>query len=51
MRLVRGLHLAAIAAFTLAVISLVLGRHLVATVLFVAASAGFLANLVLQRRR
>ncbi len=51
MRLVRVLHLAAIAAFTLAVITLVLERHLVATGLFVVASAGFLATIVLQRRR
>jgi hypothetical protein len=50
MRLVRSLHLAAIAAFTLAVIAMLLGEQLVATVLFVKATAGFLATLILQRR-
>ena len=51
MRVVRSLHLAGIAAFALAVISLVLGKHLEATVLFVIAAACFLATLILQRRR
>jgi hypothetical protein len=50
-RLAGSLHLTAIAAFALAVIALILGKHLVATVLFVIASAGFLATIVLQRRR
>jgi hypothetical protein len=51
MRLVRSLHLSGIAAFALAVIFLVLGEHLAATVLFVIAAACFLATLILQRRR
>ncbi len=51
MRLARSLHLSAIAAFTLAVIALVLGEHLAATVLFFVAAAGFLVTLILQRRR
>jgi hypothetical protein len=51
MRLVRTLHLSGIAAFALAVIFLVLGEHLAATVLFVIATACFLATLILQRRR
>ena len=51
MRLARSLHLAALAAFALAVIALILGEHLVATVLFLIAAVGFLASLILQRRR
>lgn len=51
MRLARTLHLSAIAAFTLAVIALVLGENLAATVLFLSAAACFLATLILQRRR
>ena len=51
MRLVRSLHLSGIAAFTLAVISFVLGKHLAATILFVIAALCFLATLILQRRR
>jgi Flp pilus assembly protein TadB len=45
------LHLSAIAAFTLAVIALALGRPLVATVMFIIAAVGFLVTLILQRRR
>ena len=51
MRFAHSLHLSAIAAFALAVIAMVLGEHLVATVLFVIAAAGFLVTLILQRRR
>ncbi len=51
MRLARFLHLSAIAAFALAVIALILGEHLAATILFFAATAGFLATLIFQRRR
>jgi hypothetical protein len=51
MRLARSLHLAALAAFALAVIALILGEHLVATVLFFIAAVGFLVSLILQRRR
>ncbi len=51
MRLARSLHLAAIAAFALAIIAMVLGEQLAATVLFAIAAAGFLAALILQRRR
>ena len=51
MRRTSSLQLAAIAAFTLAVIALVLEKHTVATVLFVVAMAGFLAIIFLQRRR
>lgn len=51
MRLARFLHLSAIAAFALAVIALVLEQHLAATVLFFVAAAGFLATLIIQRRR
>lgn len=50
-RATRSLHLAAIAAFILAVIALALGESLAATVLFVVAAVGFLATLILQRRR
>jgi hypothetical protein len=50
-RLARSLHLAALAAFALAVIALIMGEHLVATVLFFMAAVGFLASLILQRRR
>ena len=50
MRLARSLHLSAIAAFAIAIIAMVLGEHLVATVLFSIAAAGFLAALILQRR-
>ena len=45
------LQLAAIAAFTLGVIALVMDKQTVATVLFVIAMAGFLAIILLQRRR
>jgi hypothetical protein len=48
-RVARSLHLSAIAAFALAVVALLLERHLAATVLFFAAAAGFLATLILQR--
>ncbi len=51
MRIVRSLHLAAIAAFTLAVIAMLLGEQLAATVLFLIAALGFLATLILRRRR
>ena len=51
MRFTRSLHLSAIAAFALAVIAMVLGKHLVATALFSIAAVGFLAALILQRRR
>ncbi len=47
----RALHLAAIAAFALAVVALARGNDLAATVLFALAAAGFLATMVLQRRR
>lgn len=50
-RLARSLQLSAIAAFTLAVIALALGKSLEATILFMVAAVGFLAALVLQRRR
>ena len=50
-RFARSLHLAAIAAFVLAVIALALEESLVATVLFMVAAAGFLTTLILQRRR
>jgi hypothetical protein len=50
-RLAGLLQLTAIAAFALAVISLILEKHTVATVLFVVASAGFLATILLQRRQ
>jgi hypothetical protein len=43
--------LAAIAAFTLAVIAMFMGEQLAATVLFLIATTGFLATLVLQRKR
>ncbi len=51
---VRGLgvlQLTAIAVMALAVIALALGKNVVATVLFVVAAVGFLATIVLQRRR
>lgn len=51
MRLARSLQLAAIAAFTLAVIALALGKSLAATALFMVAAVGFLATVILQRRR
>ncbi len=51
MRFARSLHLCAIAAFALAVIALILGKHLMATVMFTVAMVGFLALLILQRRR
>ena len=50
-RLTRSLHLAAIAAFILAVIALALGEQLASTILFMAAAVGFLATLIFQRRR
>jgi hypothetical protein len=49
-RLARLLQLTAIAAFALAIISLTLEKHTVATILFVVATAGFLATILLQRR-
>ncbi|MDP8973818.1 MAG: hypothetical protein M3N45_11780 [Actinomycetota bacterium] len=51
MRLASLLQLIAIAAFALAVISLILEKHIVATILFVVATAGFLATILLQRRQ
>ena len=51
MRPARYLHLAAIVAFIFAVIALALGEQLASTVLFVVATIGFLAALILQRRR
>ncbi|HSL01244.1 MAG TPA: hypothetical protein VK869_12985 [Rubrobacteraceae bacterium] len=51
MRLARFLHLSAIAGFAIAVVALLLEQHLAATVLFFVAAAGFLATLILQRRR
>ena len=51
MSFTRSLHLAAIAAFALAVIAMLIGEHLLATALFVVAAAGFLGTLILQRRR
>ena len=51
MRFARSLHLSAIAAFTLAVVAMVLGEHLVGTALFSIAAVGFLVALILQRRR
>ena len=51
MRPARYLHLAAIVAFIFAVIALALGEQLASTVIFMAAAVGFLAALVLQRRR
>ena len=45
------LQLAAIAAFPLAVATLVRDKHTAATVLFVMDLAGFLAIIVFQRRR
>jgi hypothetical protein len=50
-RLAGLLQLTAIAAFALAVISLILEKHIAATILFVVASAGFLATILLQRRQ
>ena len=50
-RLAGALNLVAIAAFALAVIALILGNNLLATVLFGVAAAGFLATMILQRRR
>jgi hypothetical protein len=50
-RLVRSLQLGAIAAFTLAVIALALGRSLASTVMFIVAAVGFLVVLIMQRRR
>ncbi len=51
MRLARSLYLSAIAAFALAIIAMLLGEHIAATVLFVIAAAGFLGVLILQRSR
>ena len=51
MRFARSLQLAAIAAFTLAVIAFALGESLAATVLFAVAAVGFLGVLILRRRR
>ena len=51
MRFTRSLHLVAIAAFTLAVIAMFMREQLAATILFLIATAGFLATLVIQRRR
>jgi uncharacterized membrane protein len=46
-----ALNLAAIVAFALAVVALIRGNDLAATVLFGMAAAGFLATIILQRRR
>ena len=51
MRRVGSLQLAAIAVLALAVLALALGKNVVATILFVAAAALFLATIILQRRR
>jgi hypothetical protein len=50
-KLARSLLLSAIIAFTVGVIALAPGASLAATVLFVVAAVGFLATLVLLRRR
>jgi hypothetical protein len=50
-RLVRSLQLGAIAAFTLAVIALALGRSVAATVMFIVAAVGFLVVIIVQRRQ
>jgi hypothetical protein len=47
----RSLQLGSIAAFSLAVIALALGKSLVSTTMFTVAAVGFLVVLVLQRRR
>ena len=51
MRFARSLHLCAIAAFASAVIALILGEHLVATIMFTVATVAFLALLILPGRR
>ena len=51
MRLTSALQLAAIAAFAIAVVALMLGKSLAATALFLVATAGFLATIILQGRR
>ena len=51
MRLEHSTYLAGIAALALALISLVLGKQLAATILFVIAALCFLATHNLQRRR
>ncbi len=51
MRPAGALHLASIAALALAVVFLILGKDVAATVLFVGAAAGFLATMILRRRR
>jgi hypothetical protein len=50
-RLAGFLQLAAIAAFALVVIALIPGKNFVGTLLFFIATAGFLATIILQRRR
>ena len=50
-KLARSLLLSAITTFTVGVIALALGASLAATVLFVVSAVGFLATLVLLRRR
>ncbi len=50
-RSARALNLAAIVAFVLATVALILGTNLAATVLFALAAAGFLATMILERRR
>ncbi len=50
MRLASSLQLAAIAAFTLAVIAQIVGKNTAATMLFVVAAAGFLATIILKKR-
>jgi hypothetical protein len=50
-RLAGFLQLTAIAAFALAVIALILGKLVVGTLLFFISAAGFLATMILQRRR
>ena len=51
MKLARSLLLCAVTAFAVGVIALALGASLAAMVLFVVAAVGFLATLVLLRRR
>ena len=50
-KLARSLQLSAIGAFALAVIALAAGESIASTVLFTIAAIGFLAALLLQRRR
>jgi hypothetical protein len=50
-RLARYLHLAAIGAFIVAVVALILGESLVSAILFMLAAVGFGASLIVYRRR